>query len=264
MYDENKIKDSLEFVDQIKMYYNFDPEHIRDRFPDDEKSDISLNDHSDDHQGNYLKKDDDKKVEDPISVEDEDSTVCESVAEEDSENSEKTSGIAGDILYIFACMIISIIVAFAFTRLVAHHTVVDGNSMTNTLDDGDCLIIEKISYYMHPPERYDIIVFPFSSDTNYIKRIIGLPGETVQIKEGYVYINDKKLTDDIYGRETINNPGLAESPVKIGEDEYFVMGDNRNSSYDSRKSDVGLVKKEDIDGKAVFRLWPFDGFGTVE
>ena len=133
---------------------------------------------------------------------------------------------------------------------IGQRTEVDGSSMEPMLSNGDNLIVDKISYRFRDPQRYDIIVFPFKYQENtfYIKRIIGLPGETVQIDEqGTIYINGEVLPEN-YGREIIRaeTVGIAANPIILGEDEYFVMGDNRNSSMDSRTEIVGNIKREDI------------------
>lgn len=159
-------------------------------------------------------------------------------------------------------------VAWLLVNFVGQRTEVDGGSMEPTLSDGDHLIVDKLSYRLHEPERFDIIVFPFQYEENtyYIKRIIGLPGETVQIDEkGNIYI-DGKILEESYGREIIqeNRRGLAAEPVKLGEDEYFVMGDNRNNSTDSRAKAVGNVKRKDIMGKAWLRVWPMSKFAVLK
>ena len=140
--------------------------------------------------------------------------------------------------------------------------------MENTLHNGDNLIVDKLSYRFHDPERFDIIVFPFQyqANTYYIKRIIGLPGETVQIMDdGSIYINGEKL-EESYGREVIQPEtiGRAAEPIVLGEEEYFVMGDNRNNSSDSRTDIVGNIKREDIIGKAWLRIWPLSDFGVLK
>ena len=115
------------------------------------------------------------------------------------------------------------------------------------------------------PKRFDIIVFPYQYEENtyYIKRIIGLPGETVQVVDGYVYINGSRLESDIYGNELMDDPMAASRPITLGEDEYFVLGDNRNHSQDSRDPSVGEVKKDTIMGKAWVRIYPFDKMGVI-
>ena len=141
---------------------------------------------------------------------------------------------------------------------VGQRTEVEGASMENTLHNGDNLIVDKLSYRFHDPERFDIIVFPFQfqDNTYYIKRIIGLPGETVQIMDdGSIYINGEKLEEN-YGMEVIKPEtiGRAAEPIELGDDEYFVMGDNRNNSSDSRTDMVGNIKRENIIGKAWLRI----------
>ncbi|MCD7841766.1 MAG: signal peptidase I, partial [Lachnospiraceae bacterium] len=148
---------------------------------------------------------------------------------------------------------------------VGQRTVVDGSSMNDTLTDGDNLIVEKLSYRFGDPERFDIIVFQPYEDSSeyYIKRIIGLPGETVRIDEdGNIYINGELLEED-YGKETIENPGRASEEITLGEDEYFVLGDNRNNSTDSRTERVGNVSRDSIVGKAWVRIWPLGSIGLL-
>lgn len=161
-------------------------------------------------------------------------------------------------------------IVFLLTYLVIHYvgqrTQVSGSSMEATLSDGDNLIVDKITYRFHDPERFDIIVFPYKYEKNtfYIKRIIGLPGETVQIDdEGDIYI-DGEVLEESYGREVMLNPGEAEDPVKLEEDEYFVLGDNRNASSDSRDPSVGKILGEDIVGRAWLRIYPFNKVGFIK
>ncbi len=165
--------------------------------------------------------------------------------------------------------ILYIAVVFLVTFLVIHYvgqrTQVSGSSMEYTLSDGDNLIVDKISYRFYEPERFDIIVFPFQQeeDTYYIKRIIGLPGETVQIGEdGTILINGMEL-EESYGREVIQEPGAAAEPLTLREGEYFVLGDNRNASSDSRDPSVGMIQREDIVGRAWLRNYPYDKVGFI-
>lgn len=162
--------------------------------------------------------------------------------------------------------IIAVAVVCAASYLIVHYvgerTVVEGESMYPALSNGDNLIVDKISYRFTDPKRFDIVVFPFryQEDTFYIKRIIGLPGETVQIYDGEIYINGKVLNES-YGYEEILNPGLASDAVTLGEQEYFVLGDNRNNSADSREPSVGTIGRSEIVGKVFLRIWPFDQIG---
>lgn len=165
------------------------------------------------------------------------------------------------ILYI----LIIIGLTYLIITFVGQRTRVSGSSMETTLHNGDNLVVDKISYRFRDPKRYDIIVFPYKYEENtyYIKRIIGMPGETIQIKDGYVYINGEQLTSDIYGNERIKDPQTAENPITLGSDEYFVMGDNRNHSMDSRDPSVGVLKRSDLIGRAWIRIYPFDNVGVI-
>ena len=156
-------------------------------------------------------------------------------------------------------------VTFLIITFVGQRTHVSGESMENTLDNGDQLIVDKITYRFQDPERFDIIVFPFhyKENTYYIKRIIGLPGETVQIADGTIYINGQVL-EESYGREVMQDPGIAAEPITLGEDEYFVLGDNRNQSSDSRDPSVGLIHRDEIIGRAWLRIWPLNSFGILK
>ena len=155
--------------------------------------------------------------------------------------------------------------AFVFVWYFGQRVAVVGDSMSPILSNGDVTLVNRIVYDATAPKRGDIIVFKPKGNENshyYIKRIIGLPGETVQIHDGNIYINGKQLKED-YGREAIRNPGLASEAVTLGEDEYFVLGDNRNNSADSREPSVGNIQKKDILGRAWLRIWPFDQFGLL-
>lgn len=165
------------------------------------------------------------------------------------------------ILYIAVVLGIT----FFIITFVGQRTHVSGESMRNTLNHGDHLIVDKLTYRFRDPVRYDIIVFPFryKENTYYIKRIIGLPGETVQIVDGDIYI-DGEVLQESYGREVIRDPGLAEEPILLGEDEYFVLGDNRNESADSRDPSVGLIHRDAIIGRAWLRIWPLNQFGILK
>ncbi|MCD8379876.1 MAG: signal peptidase I [Lachnospiraceae bacterium] len=168
--------------------------------------------------------------------------------------------------------LISLAVAWVAVMLLVTYVgtlcTVDGSSMENTLHDGDRLWADKLTYRFSDPQRFDIIIFPpqYDSDSKYIKRIIGLPGETIHIdEEGNIYI-DGEIPEEDYGKETIRADlrNLAAGEITLGEDEYFVLGDNRNESLDSRYEIVGTVKRDDIFGKAVFRIWPLSGFGFLD
>ena len=170
--------------------------------------------------------------------------------------------IISTILYILAVLLGT----YLLITFVGQRTSVSGSSMEPTLSNNDQLILDKISYRFSEPKRFDIIVFPFQykENTYYVKRVIGLPGETVQIDlEGNIYINGEILEED-YGKEKINFPGLAVEPITLGDDEYFVMGDNRNNSSDSRDPSVGNIRRSNIIGKAWVRIWQLNKFGVLK
>lgn len=173
----------------------------------------------------------------------------------------KKLGVRGFLFELFDLLVYVLIIlsiTYIVLGFVEQRTYVDGNSMFDTLSDGDSVFVDKVSYRFKNPERFDIVIFKFlyTDDTYYIKRLIGLPGETVQIIDGKVYINNELLEDDVYGYEIMNEAGIAEAPVTLGDDEYFVLGDNRNGSTDSRRSVVGKVHRDQIIGKAFMRIWP--------
>lgn len=166
--------------------------------------------------------------------------------------------------WLFYILII-IGLTYLIITYVGQRTRVSGSSMETTLSDGDNLIVDKLSYRFQDPKRFDIVVFPYKYEENtyYIKRIIGLPGDTVQVKDGYTYINGELLESDIYGAEVMMEAGAASEPITLGEEEYFVLGDNRNHSLDSRDPSVGILKREDLIGRAWVRIYPFDKMGVI-
>ena len=186
------------------------------------------------------------------------------------EKEEKTGELTAknmvkEVLSMALYIAVVLCITFLVVRYVGQRTQVDGHSMENTLFDGDNLIVDKISYRFTDPKRFDIIVFPYhyKEDTYYIKRIIGLPGETVQIRDGEIYIDGAILEED-YGKETMLTSGRAADQIQLGEDEYFVLGDNRNHSEDSRFDDVGNIERSEIIGRAFIRIWPFERFGLLK
>ena len=162
-------------------------------------------------------------------------------------------------------IIVIVCAAFLMINFFFDNTSITGHSMNNTLKNDDVMLVNKVAFKYRDPKRYDVIIFkPNIGNVSdyYTKRIIGLPGETVQIVDGKVYIDGEVLKDDVID-EVIYNAGNAAKPIKLGYNEYFVLGDNRNNSDDSRFSNVGFVKYEDIIGMPWFVVYPFSSFGTV-
>ena len=184
---------------------------------------------------------------------------------EEQEKQESKKSTKDTILSYVVWVGAVVLLAWFLITFVAQRTDVNGTSMVPTLEDGDQLICDKISYRFRDPERFDIIIFPYQyqKNTYFIKRVIGLPGETVRIDyDGNIYINGEILNEK-YGLEKMAYPGIAEQEITLGDDEYFVLGDNRNVSEDSRYPDVGLIKRKDIIGRAWLRIYPFSKFGLI-
>lgn len=163
-------------------------------------------------------------------------------------------------LLVIVCLAYFIVITFG-----QRYTVV-GNSMNDVLYNDEVLLIDKASYEFVDPQRFDIILFRaqgVNEGKTYVKRIIGLPGETVLIENGKIYVNDMVIVNDVTDNQILT-PGLASEPVILGEDEYFVLGDNRNNSEDSRFYTIGNVKAENIIGKPWIRIYPFNTFGFIE
>ncbi len=153
----------------------------------------------------------------------------------------------------------AILLAYFFVHFCIQRVSVVGDSMNPTLQAGDSIVVNKAIYKISDPKRFDVVVFKQNGQEHSysnIRRIVGLPGETIQIKDGHIYINDQELKE-VVNVEEILNPGLAKNPYLLEENEYFVLGDNRNDSVDSRFASIGTIVKEDIIGKAWMRLNSF-------
>lgn len=166
----------------------------------------------------------------------------------------------GLVLVAFFC--------FVVPRFVIGRFVIEGESMEATLADKDSVLVEKVSGYTKKFDRFDVVVlFPTEEakkqgERYYVKRIVGLPGETVQILYDMVYINGLPLVEE-YGSSEMDHAGIAKDPVLLGEGEYFVLGDNRKISEDSRSEKIGPVPEDRIAGKVVFRIFPLKRIGFV-
>lgn len=165
-------------------------------------------------------------------------------------------------IYVIALFFAAVIVP----KYLLQRTIVIGASMENTLYDSDNIWVEKISYHFDHLNRFDVIVFyPYGRDNEeyYIKRIIGLPGESVQIVDDTIFIDGVPLSEN-FGKDSMTYQGIAAEKLTLADDEYFVLGDNRTVSLDSRYSKIGPVKKENIGGRAILRIWPLSRFGLID
>jgi len=181
-----------------------------------------------------------------------------------TEKSAKKRLIISIVTYIIEILLV-VAVAHGITRYGLMVTTMSGESMATTLSNGDSILVNKFAYKMSKPKRNDIVVYrQNSSEHSFInvKRIIGLPGEKLLIKNGKVYINGEELYEDI-NVELMNTGGIAEEEIQLEGNEYFMLGDNRNNSQDSRFSNVGTVVKDDIIGKTIFRLKPFAAVSSL-
>lgn len=160
---------------------------------------------------------------------------------------------------------IVILIAYVLVSSFGFRTSVVGQSMEESLSSGDQILVNRFVYTFSRPKQGDVVVFlPNGNEKShyYIRRVIATPGDTVQIKDGAVYVNGEMYKESIEVA-SIEDAGLAAEPVKLGTDEYFVLGDNRNNSEDSRFANIGNVKKEYIVGKAWFRFTSLGNMGTI-
>ena len=155
---------------------------------------------------------------------------------------------------LFYCGV-AVFLAFVLVFSVGMKISMVGVSMEPALYNGQEVLVNRFIYKITSPKRGDVIAFLPNGNQNshyYLKRIVGLPGESVQIIDGYVYINGERLPEDEYDK--MADYGIAENEIQLGSDEYFVLGDNRNMSEDSRSGNIGAVKKDTIAGKVWFHL----------
>lgn len=181
---------------------------------------------------------------------------------------DKKKNIRGIIIELVIYAILVFCCVFIIPRYVLQRTVVNGHSMENTLYTGESLLVEKVTKHFKDPDRYDIIVFHpegKKADEYYVKRVFGLPGETIQIKGNTIYVNGEAIKDG-YGKTAMleGEEGTAAQPITLGENEFFVLGDNREVSLDSREEELGPIHRSDIVGKSLIRIWPLSKFGVPD
>lgn len=166
------------------------------------------------------------------------------------------SRLLKDILEMIAGGVVAVFLAFVIIFSVGMCTSVIGDSMEPALYNGQKILMNRIIYRLSTPKRGDVIVFLPNGNQNshyYVKRVVGLPGETVQIREGRVYINGV-LLEESEELDKMIDAGIAQNELELAMDEFFVLGDNRNSSEDSRSGNIGAVNKDTIIGKAWFHM----------
>lgn len=163
-------------------------------------------------------------------------------------------------------ILIVIILAYSIVTFGVQSVTMIGQSMSPVLSNQDVVLINKRAYTFHHPERYDIVAFKLKEDTDSyfnIKRIVGLPGESIQIKNGRIFIDGQVLTDLPF-EDLIMTEGLALAEITLDEDEYFLIGDNCNNSEDSRYVNIGNISNKEISGKVFFRVSPRSEIGFVK
>ena len=169
------------------------------------------------------------------------------------------------ILLWFLEILLVVLIAYAASRLFFRTVKMQENSMEPTISVGDIMLLDKAAYRLHSVRRGDIIAYRNTDNENevlHVKRVVGLPGETVQIVNGQIVIDGETYRE---GRNlpTIIDAGIAAEPVTLADDEYFVLGDNRNGSQDSRYASVGNVRNKRVAGKVWFRIRPVRRLGSV-
>ncbi len=185
--------------------------------------------------------------------------ATENLIKEAKESESRKRRVTKEILSWIEVICISLALAWVLGNFVVMNAYIPSGSMENTLVEGDRVIGSRLSYKFHSPERGDVIMFKFPDDESrdFIKRVVGLPGETVTIKGGKVYIDDSNIPlDENYLKETPFQEDIG--PFEVPEDCYFVMGDNRNNSHDSRYWKNHYVKKDEILAKAIVRWFPLN------
>ncbi len=158
-------------------------------------------------------------------------------------------------------IIIALLIAFFIRTFLFATSIVEGESMEPTLEDGERVVFNKLVYFIDQPERGDIVIIERPVQ-NYVKRIIGLPGETIEVNDGNLYINNEKYDQTFISDETKRNTGSL-GPIEIPEGSYFVMGDNRAISLDSRNG-LGFVEEDNIIGRSEFVIFPFDQWARTK
>ena len=160
---------------------------------------------------------------------------------------------------------ITLFIAFVLVYCVGMKVTVVGNSMEDTLTDGESVLVNRFTYNLTDPKSGDVVVFTLNENDDghyYIKRVVAVPGDTVQIRDGILYVNGEMFDEE--DTEAIQNAGLAEEEITVEDGEFFVLGDNRNSSEDSRYANIGNIQKDCIAGKVWFHMDSLRDMGRVK
>ena len=171
------------------------------------------------------------------------------------------SSLGEEVKDWLVAIVVAVVLAFVIRQFIVELYVVDGPSMRPTLQSRERLVVNKFIYRFRPPEKGEVLVFQYPRDPSrdFIKRVIATPGDTIEIREGRVLVNDQLLTEDYILEKT-----RSEYPKStVPEGRIFVMGDNRNNSEDSRFADVGFVPYDLIKGKAILVFWPISQYKTL-
>ncbi|MGN1318713.1 MAG: signal peptidase I [Lachnospirales bacterium] len=242
-----------------------------------------------------MNSDDFEKLDNNTEINNSNEGLNENEANNKPVKNKKENKVVAEILSWVKTIVLALILAYLITNFLIVNAIVPSASMETTVMTGDRLIANRLSYSFGKPERFDIVVFKYPDDESilYIKRIIGMPGETIEIKNGNVYIAGEekplrcdfvngymdtsdflrypatykipKMGDNIADYTGITNTSVydKDGDGKFDEDCYFMMGDNRNNSSDSRFWANTYLSEDKIEGKAVFRYWPLNSIGTI-
>lgn len=187
--------------------------------------------------------------------------IQQPVAAEEAKKTESKKSVGREIFEWIMVFVVAITAALAIRTFIFEPVRVDGTSMVNTLHDNEYMVVTKYQYLFNDPARFDVVIcrYPSRGNTNFVKRIVGIPGDTVAVHGGKLYVNGEEV-DEPY----IDVPMLSETPETLVEEgHYFVMGDNRNNSNDSRSQAVGQLTRSQIRGQVRLVAWPIGDFRLI-
>ena len=199
-----------------------------------------------------------------MEVKEEQMTQVEGAATGKPGKEKKPLNVKKEILSWILTIAVAVAAALLIRTFLFEPIRVDGESMCDTLQDGEIMLVTKPEYLFGDPQRGDVVICKYPGRTeNFVKRVMGIPGDVIEIRSNVVYRNGEAL-DEPYLTPERNDNGFSMAPFTLGEDEYFVMGDNRNASSDSRKAEIGMVDERLIVGKVLLRVFPLDSIGIPD